>query len=125
MDNTEQLKEWLDKLKASEKQIIVEGKKDKTALINIGIPPQRITPLTKPLYAVAEDIAAHHKQAIILTDLDPEGKKLYMSLKRNLTRIGVQVDRKFREQFFKLSKLSHIEGIDTYFRNLDLKQSTQ
>jgi 5S rRNA maturation endonuclease (ribonuclease M5) len=119
MNNTPELLEWLEKLKSSPKHIIVEGKKDKAALINIGIPSDRITPLTKPLFAVAEDIAKHHKNAIILTDLDPEGKRLYMDLKRNLTRIGVQVDNKFREALFRLSKLSHIEGIDTYFKNLE------
>ncbi|MFC1741869.1 toprim domain-containing protein [Nanoarchaeota archaeon] len=118
MDNTKELQEWRKQLKASEKIIIVEGKNDKRALENIGIPKERIISLTKPLYAVAEDIAKHHRHAIILTDLDPEGKRIYMDLKRNLTRIGVQIDRKYREALFKLSKLSHIEGIDTFFNNI-------
>ncbi len=121
MEKTQELLEWLKKLKTSEKLIIVEGIKDKAALKKIGIPESRIIILTKPIFAVAEDIASQTKQAIILTDLDAEGKKLYANLKRNLTRIGVQVDNRFREFLFKNSRLSHIEGIDTYFNNLDEK----
>lgn len=118
MDNKKEMLDWLDKLKSSDKLIIVEGIKDKAALMNLGIPKERITTLTKPIFAVAEDIAKKTKNVIILTDLDREGKKLYANLKRNLTRIGVQVDNKFREFLFRNFKLSHIEGIDTYFSNL-------
>lgn len=118
MDNSQELRQWLEYLKASPKHIIVEGIKDKAALIKLGIPEQRITSLSKPIFAVAEDIAKHSKQVIILTDLDPEGKKLYANLKSNLTKLGIEIDNRFREQLFRLSKLSHIEGIDTYFSKL-------
>lgn len=118
MDNSTELRQWLEALNASPKPIIVEGIKDKAALVKLGIKAERIKTLSKPLFAVAEDIAKNSKKAIILTDLDPEGKKLYMTLKRDLTRQGVEIDNKFREQLFRLSKLSHIEGIDTYFSKL-------
>ncbi|MBU2561282.1 MAG: toprim domain-containing protein [Nanoarchaeota archaeon] len=109
---------WLEKLKASDKIIIVEGIKDVNALVRLGIPRDRIRRLNKAAFAVAEELAKEHKEAIILTDLDKEGKKLYASLKTNLTRNGVKVDSFFREFLFRNSDLSHIEGIDTYFRNL-------
>ena len=118
MNNNESLLAWLDKLKSSEKLIIVEGTKDKAALINLGVAEERIFTINKPIFALAECIAELSKQAIILTDLDAEGKKLYGELKRNLTRIGVEVDNYFREFLFRNSKLSHIEGIDTYFSKL-------
>jgi 5S rRNA maturation endonuclease (ribonuclease M5) len=112
--------DWLEKLKSSEKLIIVEGTKDKAALVKIGIDSERIFTINKPIFALAEGIAELSKQVIILTDLDEEGKKLYAELKRNLTRIGVEVDNYFREFLFRNTKLSHIEGIDTYFeRNTD------
>lgn len=110
--------DWLEKLRASEKPIIVEGAKDRDALVSLGIPHHRIYPLNKAIFAFAEELAQHHKDAIILTDLDTEGKKLYANLKRNLARNGVLVDNFFREFLFRNSRLSHIEGIDTYFRNL-------
>ncbi|MFH1063484.1 MAG: hypothetical protein V1729_00220 [Candidatus Woesearchaeota archaeon] len=121
MENTQEILDWLEKLKSSPKLIIVEGIKDKSALIKLGIPKQRIITLTKPIFAVAEDTAALTKDIILLTDLDIEGKKLYTDLKQNLTRLGIQVDTYFREFLFRNSKLSHIEGIDTYFHNIKEK----
>ena len=113
--------DWLQKLRVSDKPIIVEGIKDKKALINIGIDAQQIHIINKPAFAIAEKLAKYTKKAIILTDLDKEGKKLYGNLKRNLNRVGVQVDTYFREFLFKKSDLSHIEGIDTFFKNLERK----
>jgi 5S rRNA maturation endonuclease (ribonuclease M5) len=117
MENQDLL-DWLDKLKSSEKLIIVEGTKDKAALVKLGVAEERIFTINKPIFALAEDLAEMSKKIIILTDLDEEGKKLYAELKRNLTRIGVEVDNYFREFLFRNSKLSHIEGIDTYFSKL-------
>lgn len=112
------MQEWLDKLKDSDKIIIVEGKKDKAALISLGIADARIMMLDTELFLFAEKVGKRASKAIILTDLDPEGKKLYYALKTHLTTNGVEVDNYFREFLFKNSDLSHIEGIDTYFRNL-------
>lgn len=110
---------WLENLKASDKIIIVEGIKDISALAKLGIPRDRIRRLNKAAFFVAEDLAKEGiKEAIILTDLDKEGKKLYSSLKTDLTRNGVQVDNFFREFLFRNSDLSHIEGIATYFSHL-------
>ena len=112
------MKEWLQKLKESKKHIVVEGIKDKRALINIGILAQRIHTLKKPLFAASEDIAQQTKDIIILTDIDREGKKLYVNLRGNFARLGVRTDTYFREFLFNNSELSHIEGIDTYFKNM-------
>ena len=117
-DDKEEMMAWLEKLKESDKLIIVEGKKDEAALIKIGILEERIVRITKPAYAIAEDLAPLKREVIILTDRDTEGKKLYGELKRNLSRNGVKVDTYFREFMLKSSNLSHIEGIATYFSNL-------
>jgi 5S rRNA maturation endonuclease (ribonuclease M5) len=116
MKHIKDLQDWLESLKASEKYIVVEGSKDKSALIKLGIQKERIFTLRKPAYAIAEILETKTKDVIILTDLDSEGKKLYRSLKTNLTRVGIRVDNKFREFLFKNSDLSHIEGIDTHFK---------
>jgi 5S rRNA maturation endonuclease (ribonuclease M5) len=120
----EELLEWLENLKASNTLIIVEGKKDRAALTNLGL--TNIIMLEGPLYQNVEKIAelmaqlaSRLRKAVILTDLDPEGKKLYSRLKKDLGEHGVEIDDRFREFLFRKTKLRQIEGMDTYLRNLD------
>ena len=113
------MQEWLDKLKETEKIIIVEGLNDKKALAEVGVPDHKIMPLDTELYLFSEKVAERTKRAVILTDLDKEGKRIYRKLKSFLTRNGVEVDNYFREFLFKNSDLSHIEGISTYFTHLE------
>jgi len=87
---------------------IVEGKRDEKALKNITNQP--IITLTNNLYLVAENIAHQYEQAVILTDLDHEGRKLYSTLKHHLTRLGVRIIDKPRELLFKTT-ISHVEGL--------------
>lgn len=106
--------EWLEKLESSKKLIIVEGEKDKHALTKLGI--KNVVAISrKPLFKFVEEIESKHKEVVILTDLDKEGKKLYGILKQNFQKNGVKVDKKFREVLFKETRLSQIEGIFKYF----------
>jgi len=107
------MKEWLEKLRDSKKLIIVEGKKDKAALEKLGI-TDVVALLRKPLFSFIESINA--EEVIILTDLDPEGKKLYNVLKQGLQEKGIKIDTYFREYLFKNSKLAQIEGIYHYLK---------
>ncbi|HLD97464.1 MAG TPA: toprim domain-containing protein [Candidatus Nanoarchaeia archaeon] len=91
--------------------VVVEGKKDKAALEQLCISNKIYVLNKKPLFAVAEEIAASHKDAIILTDLDGEGKKLYGKLNALLQQLGVKVDNNIRNFLFKNTKLRQIEGI--------------
>jgi len=110
---TEELLEWIDKIKNSDKIVIVEGREDKAALQRLGI--TNILQLNKkPLYKVVEELIQKAKEVIILTDLDKEGKKLYGKLNHDLQRFGVKVDNRFREFLFKKTKLRQIEGLDSY-----------
>jgi len=107
------MKEWLERLRSSKKLVIVEGKKDKAALEEIGV--INITAIDrKPLYSFIESIEA--EEVVILTDLDTEGKKLYHTLKQGLQAKGVKVDTYFREYLFKNSKISQIEGLYHYLK---------
>jgi 5S rRNA maturation endonuclease (ribonuclease M5) len=94
--------------------IIAEGKKDRASLEAVGI--SNIITLTKPIFAVCDDIPAG-KSVAILTDLDPEGKKLYSKIKEGLVRRGVRIDDRFREFLFRHTDLRHIEGLSTYLAN--------
>jgi 5S rRNA maturation endonuclease (ribonuclease M5) len=112
----EELEEWLSGLIEDEALIIVEGKRDRSALISCGIDASRIVTIDRPLYAIVERVSACSKKVVILTDLDSEGKKLYGSLKHDLCQQGVYVDKYFREFLFKNTGVKHIEGLYTYLR---------
>lgn len=107
----------LRKLKNSDKIIIVEGKKDRSALIKLGI--ENIVELSKkPLFEIIEDIADTGKECIILTDLDKKGKQLYGEINSGLQKFGVKVDNRFRNFLYKNTRLRQIEGIVKYMRKL-------
>ena len=116
---SEELLSELEKLKLSEKPIIVEGKKDKEALKKLGI--TKTFTIKEPLFKLCENISKKHKEVIILTDLDKEGKRLYSKLKENLERNGVKVDDHFRRFLFKETRLTQIEGINKYLMSSKLK----
>ncbi|MBI4439119.1 toprim domain-containing protein [Candidatus Woesearchaeota archaeon] len=97
------------------KPIIVEGLKDKKALESLGF--RNIFMATKPLYKTVEEIAARYEQAIILTDLDREGKILYGRLSQGLQRHGVRIDNQLRTFLMKNTKLRQIEGLPRYIDN--------
>jgi 5S rRNA maturation endonuclease (ribonuclease M5) len=106
------LEDWISKLKHSNKLILVEGKKDRAALNSLGI--KNIIIINKPLFEVVEKIADSVTECILLTDLDPAGKKLYSYISRNLKRRGIKIDDRFRLYLYKNTKLRNIEGIRNY-----------
>ena len=109
----------IEKLKTTSIPIIIEGKRDKIALSKLGLTNTVL--LKKPIYELCEDLARKNNEVVILTDLDKEGKKLYSIIKQNLERNGVKVNDTFRKFLFRYTKLSHIEGLDTYIHNLSEK----
>jgi len=115
-ETTNELLDWIETIKDSDKIIIVEGKEDKKALHKLGITD--VVQLNKrPLYKVVEELIEKGKEVIILTDLDKKGKQLYGKLNHDLCRFGVKVDNRFRNFLFKNTKLRQIEGMDSYIRN--------
>jgi 5S rRNA maturation endonuclease (ribonuclease M5) len=106
----ETILDWAERLERSGKTVIVEGPKDKRALEELGV--SKIVMLhRRPVYSIVEYIAEHDKRAVILTDLDKEGRRLYGILSGALQMHGVQVDNKFREWLQKNSKVKNIEGL--------------
>ncbi len=103
----ETLEDWIESLRKTDKLVIVEGKKDKKALENIGI--KKIVTISNKSLLYLEQI--NDKEVIILTDLDSHGKKLYSKIKNNLQKRGIKVDNKFREFLFKKTRITFIESI--------------
>ena len=74
--NIEELQGFIDKIKDSNVLVIVEGKKDKTALQKLGI--NNVMELSrKALFQIVEEVASSNKECVILTDLDKKGKEIY------------------------------------------------
>lgn len=117
----EELQEWIHELRDSDLLIIVEGLKDKRALVRVGMEEKKVRHLNKPLYAIVEEIAEKEKQVVILTDLDEKGKQLYGKLKKDLAAHGVRVDYVFREFLQRRTKVSHIEGLASYVEKREKK----
>jgi len=104
--------------KAQNLFIVVEGKKDKQALQELGFKSIFILNETgKSIYEKIEQIealAGNHK-ICILTDFDKKGKKLYLLLKSELSKRKVTLDNTFRGILLKM-KISHIEGLSSFMR---------
>ena len=114
MDEFTDISSWILALKNEKSLIIVEGKRDKAALREIGITGEILELSKKALFEVIEQASEKASKVIILTDLDSEGKKLYSVLRRGLLERGVHVDKIYREWLFKNTKLRQIEGFHTY-----------
>lgn len=101
------------KLLNSKKDVltVVEGKKDVAALRSFGF--TNVIELTgKPLYAVVE-LVEKGATVQLLTDLDSEGKKLFSTLRADLTQRGVRIDNELRDALFETG-LRQIEGLNSY-----------
>ena len=113
----DELNSFIEKIINSNALVIVEGKKDRSALEKFGI--KNIIELTKkPLFQIVEEVSISTDECIILTDLDKKGKEIYGKLSSDLQKSGVRVNNKFREFLFKHTKLRQIEGIGSYLENL-------
>ncbi|MBI2508414.1 toprim domain-containing protein [Candidatus Woesearchaeota archaeon] len=105
--------------KIQDKPIIVEGKKDKIALENLGCSNVIMLNGNRAgLFRIAEKLPENCKEAVILTDLDKKGKQLYHRIKKILTRNKIKVDDRFRIYLFKETKIRQIEGLKIYMKEI-------
>ena len=110
--NTQGAEEELLKLlkENKDKQVIVEGKRDKKVLCLLGF--KKILTLNKGIYETTEKLK--EKQVLILTDYDPEGKKIAGKLNRILQSLGYKVDKETRRKvgfMFTRLKIRKIEEL--------------
>ena len=106
---------------AKDKLIVVEGKKDKKSLQELGFKYIFVINETgKSLYEKMEEIEMQKRKICILTDFDKKGKKLYLLLKSELAKKKVKTDNTLRFILLK-SGVSHIEGLSTFIQNQEIK----
>jgi 5S rRNA maturation endonuclease (ribonuclease M5) len=122
ISSQQEILQTLQEIKEEDMIIVVEGKNDKAALEHFNI--KNIIVLNgKDIWNRCEEIATRIKQnndkeeVVILTDFDAKGKELYGKISKNLTRLGIRINKEYREWFQKRTKLSHIEGLVKYVEN--------
>ena len=104
--------------------ILVEGKRDESALKGLGIEGRiiRVRQYRKRLFELAEELT-FYKTVIILTDFDQEGEKLADELSKHLHSWGVQtiLRERFRSTVSwasrQLEGLSRIGGLRENLNN--------
>jgi 5S rRNA maturation endonuclease (ribonuclease M5) len=113
------LDDILDELRALPEGtlILVEGSKDEASLRNLGIvaPIERIhNPKTLP------EIVKGYTEVVILTDFDRHGGYLAHKSEATVRSFGARPNLEYRRKIRRatLREISHIEGLDTYVRNL-------
>ena len=95
------------------KQVIVEGKKDKKVLCLLGF--TKIITINQGLYETIEKIK--DKQVIVLTDFDPEGRKIAKKLNILLQSLGYKIDRETRRKIgfmftrLRIKKIEELRGV--------------
>lgn len=116
--NLSGLLEEIEKAKSNNSLIVVEGKKDKIALWELGLKNIFVLNETgKSIYEKIEEISDNkNSEIILLTDADKEGRKIYDLLKGKLAQMNVKMNNKMRDLMIKL-KISHAEGLDSFIAN--------
>lgn len=121
MNIHETILDLLDELIDQNIPVIVEGRKDKQTLKGLGLKNDKIITLNKPLYQIVENLKS--KEVAILTDLDWRGRKLYSKISHDCIRFGIKINNKLRHFLFRKTPLKHIEGLDTFLKNLNQNNS--
>ena len=111
----QQIEKYLDYI------IIVEGKKDVSALKFLGFSKVYQLhiigiPLRERISQIASQLTKKDK-VCILTDLDKKGNQLYKFSKPIFQEHGINLDSSLRSLLIK-SRISHIEGLATFLNKL-------
>jgi 5S rRNA maturation endonuclease (ribonuclease M5) len=114
MTNREVEEELIKLLKENkDKQVIVEGKRDKKVLCSLGF--TNIITIRKGLYETAEELKGN--EVLLLTDFDSEGKQITKILDIFLQHLGYKIDKETRRKVgfmfnkLKIRKIEELRGV--------------
>ena len=113
------LKELIDL--NSQIPILVEGRKDKKTLKELGVMGEIIKLNTgNSLFNMCEKLSAEHDKVIILTDWDRRGGQLCRLLREGFTANNVKCNDEIRTKLVRLCKkeIKDVEGLSTYINRL-------
>jgi len=126
MDAKERL-ELLERLfeelrqKNLEVPVIVEGKRDKAALARLGLEGEVLIINTgHTLIEMCEDLGHRYTEVVLMLDWDRKGHQLTANIERNLTPLGVKVDKSFMVRIFHLvsKETKEVEALDRLMARL-------
>jgi len=116
------LNETVEEIGESDAIVLVEGRKDKESLRNIGIGNDMIMVQSEggPM-KTSEAVFNAGRSAIILTDWDRKGEILANDLARNLGALDVEYDLRFRERLRTFTKkyVKDAESLDSLMARLE------
>lgn len=109
--DVEELLEILEENK--DKQVIVEGKRDKKVLCSLNF--INVITIKKGLFETAEELKGN--EVLLLTDFDSEGKQIAKKLNLFLQHLGYNVDKETRRKIsfmftkLKIRKIEELRGV--------------
>jgi 5S rRNA maturation endonuclease (ribonuclease M5) len=101
-ENIKELYDFINRLREKSKTVpvIVEGKRDFWILNRLGI--KNIYTISGKRYTdLLEEIPENTEEVILLTDLDPQGEKIFKKLKALLEKFNLKADNSFKEELKK------------------------
>ena len=107
--------------------IIVEGEYDKRSLRALGITGDiRMINQGSTVFGLCESIAAHHRDAIILTDWDVRGGRLARQLRDGLSANGVRFDEDLRARLTVLCRkdITDVESLHGFVERVAERASS-
>jgi len=123
LQRIERILEEIQELADEGALIIVEGRKDRAALNELGISGEILLVSYPPLFNFAENISRKANAAIIMTDWDSKGKMLAKKMSTYLRSYGLKPDLRLRGKLRKLvqKEIKDVEGLNKYVRALRYK----
>jgi 5S rRNA maturation endonuclease (ribonuclease M5) len=112
----EHIKEIINQLNNQDAIIVVEGKKDKIALLRLGI-DSKIFLLNnrKSLIETSEILAQKQHHVILMLDSDPKGLELTKKMKNHLQSQGVKVNTTIGKMLLRVANSQVVESLDKRF----------
>ena len=105
-ERLEGLEKTLRELAADPRAVIVEGKRDRNALSELGI--MNVVTLERLGLRIAETLT---KDAIVLTDFDLKGRQVAARLRELLNGEGLEAEMGYRREIKRYSGISSIEEL--------------
>ncbi len=100
--------------------IIVEGRRDESALRSLGINGPVITASYRPALDLAEDVSRNYSQIIMLTDWDEKGEEMARNIEQHLRSVGSHADMDIRSRLKRLvrKEIKDVESLDFYVERM-------
>lgn len=102
--------------------ILVEGKKDVSALKALGF--EKVYDIHKNSIGIRErieeigNLISKNDRVCILADFDSKGNQLHIVVKEIIQELGFKIDLKLRGLLINAG-ISHIEGLDTFIGKIE------